>query len=325
MSLFARKDRCAKSSLVMCVLMSCLMCSIPSTSFAQDSKEQRMQSVSDAAMEKFQKSQFDEAAKGFEDAYAIYPQSVLLKNATVAWFSAGQCDEAERTAVSYLDATKPQAKNLLKDRRDVRTVVARCRLRSAKVAFNNDDLAGARQSLDGIELYSPEGDDAQSLIDIRKLIQARQAEIDAKKRDPKVEKTDDGSQNGKVITPAAPAGPSPGLLYTGSSLAGVGGLGLLLTRIAVTKPGLEDRKQYDRDCVPIRADNEERCKDLSDDLSDISRNEKVLYVASGVVTAAGVALITVYFVKKNKAKEQSVFLLPEVTPDRAGASVLLRF
>ena len=104
---FVRTPRPHRASLLsrlpglLCLLTFCLWS--PSL-LAQGSKEQ-MQTVSNEAMEKFQRNEFEAAAKGFEQAYGIYPEDVLLKNATIAWFSGGVCEEAERTGIAPAPCT----------------------------------------------------------------------------------------------------------------------------------------------------------------------------------------------------------------------------
>ncbi len=300
-----------------------LLC-LSSPVMAQSGDKQKMQEVSDQAMVAFQNNEFGKAAQGFEDAYKIYPESVLLKNATVAWYSASECGNAEDSALRYLEQTEKEEAQLGKDRQDVKTVIARCRLRIATIAFNGDDIEGAKKTLKGIELYAKEDKEAEALIELRDKIEVRQKELAAQNKD-----KDDGQTTGggQITPPVVPSNePPPGLLYTGASLTGVGGLGLLLTYLVVTKPGQGAEKIYYED---IKCDNRNQsaeCSSAADDIDKAYRNGIIFYTTSGVVAATGVSLMTVYFVKKNKAKEeQKVFLLPDVSPDRAGASVLIRF
>ncbi len=306
------------------VILSFLICLAPlSTSFAQDNPQKaQMTAVGEQAMEKFQTGDFEAAAGKFEEAYDIYPEVVLLKNATIAWFSAGVCDSAERTGLKYLELTTEEQRELSKDRRDVKTVIARCRIRAAKVYLNNDDLDNARKSLDGIELFSPEEDDALALIQVRKSIDAKQKELDANKSTPSSgdAKADDDSSATKKK--------DNGLLYAGVAATSVGAAGLGLTALLVTRPGVRASNQWYSDGCNGTGQNidVEECDALYKKAESASNNELILYSLSGTVAAAGVGLIIWHVVRSNKEKESSsLILVPDVGPERAGANVMFSF
>lgn len=287
---------------------------------AQDKKEQ-MQVVSNEAMEKFQKNEFEAAAKGFEQAYGIFPEDVLLKNATIAWFSGGVCEDAERTGIAYIEATESQKKELLKDRRDVKTVVARCRLRAAQASFNAGDVQGAKQSLEGIELYSPEGKDAEQLIALRKQIEAKEKESGSSSS-----RTEDGSDSPKIEygDRAASAPPSQSLKIIGFGLVGLGAVGGTITLIdQITLEGRVNDEcgndgQGGTDQAVLSA-----C--LKSETEKGNTRAIVLGATSGVFAITGGAFLLYYFLEKKAYDEKQVTILPVLGQDRAGASVHVRF
>lgn len=280
-----------------------------------------MQTVSNEAMEKFQRNEFEAAAKGFEQAYGIYPEDVLLKNATIAWFSGGVCEEAERTGIAYIEATESQRKELLKDRRDVKTVVARCRLRAAQSSFNAGDVQGAKQSLDGIELYSPEGKDAEQLIALRKQIEAKEKEAGSDSADP-AERNDKPKIEYGDRGVGAP--PSESLKIIGFGLVGLAAVGGAITIVdQVTLEGrVNDTCGNDG---TKNADDPVLNACLKTETEKGNTRAIVLGATSGVFAITGGAFLLYYFLEKKAYDAQQVTVLPVIGRDQAGASILLRF
>lgn len=107
--------------------------------WAEEGASERMLKLNEEGFSAFEDEDFVRAAKKFEQAHALVPDSILRKNAAIAWFKAEKCPEASGAAIFFLLAEDTQRQ----DRLEARSVLAHCYLDEAERALSAGDGARA--------------------------------------------------------------------------------------------------------------------------------------------------------------------------------------
>ena len=134
--------------MIVCALLVSLA---PTVAFAQQN-EAEMNRLNEEGFREFQAGRFAVAAARFRQAYEAFPEPNLRKNEAIAWFKAGQCDEAIPAANAFLiapDTSEP-------DRLEARSIVANCKVEMAREATSAESWGLAERLLDEAESLEPD-------------------------------------------------------------------------------------------------------------------------------------------------------------------------
>lgn len=331
---------------------SLLLVSTASPVLAQEGDAELMQEYVDRASKAFQQGEYADAGALFMRAYEVKSEPVLLKNAMVAYYSDGDCASAVDKGQMYLDAQKKQGtldatdaekRQIDLDKKDAKKVISKCRLRTADIALNQNDLAAAQRAIDGIEAYVVEEDEVKLLVEIKGRVKEMEDSIAAQKRDPVVtpppetSKPQDRSVSNQAIA---------GWILVGSGAAVLGGTGYRNFKVNNEKKNFEadygDRIALDRtreyepeDCKNLKVngndsrpdsiENQQECRDVLNRTQNANLVHTIGYSVGGALLLTGVTLL----VFDNRAKESAVLdslvVSPDVGAGSAGGSVFFRF
>lgn len=122
-----------------------------SHAFAQEDAA-TMNRLNEEGFIEFRAGRYQEAAARFRAAYEAFPDPNLRKNEAVAWFKAGQCDQAIPAANSFLMAAEAGDA----DRLEARSILANCRVEMARAAIKSENLDLAETLLDEAESLEPD-------------------------------------------------------------------------------------------------------------------------------------------------------------------------
>ena len=299
--------------------------------------EAAMERVSSEAMTNFQNNKMGEAARLFEEAYGHYPEPVLLKNATVSWFSVGQCAKADSAGSRYLEATVGEDEDASADRRDVKTVIARCRLRAARAALSGGDLEAAAENLENLDAFDPLGDDAKAWVELTALLERERAARAQQSAPTQGASSSASSRDGSTLSTTAPsrpvaaAPPAGPLRPLGWTLVGVGAAGGVVTVLDNMQQSSRvqrctDAEYYENNeifCQSVESVNGED----SEAVEAINRRAYILGISSGVVAISGAVMLLIHRkrVREYEAQPQRVTLSPQLGRDHAGLHLTLRF
>jgi hypothetical protein len=262
----------------------------------------RMIELSSEASQAFREGNLELAATRFAQAYATFPEPLMLKNEMVVRFALDDCSKAmdlgKRFATLVIDMDA-------EDREDLHGVFGECGLRASEQALASDNKSMARVHLEEATPYLS-GDE-----------QLRRAQVIRDAIDPKESPLPD---NRISTQPDA----SPGLSTTkmaGIGLAAAGGATLIGNTIwyalyrsdynelvALGQAGT-DRQRYDS-----------LKEELDGRFQTLRWAVPTLYVVGSAATAAGVYLL--FF---HDDGTSGVVVLPHASPDGVGASLHLRF
>lgn len=184
----------------------------PSTAWAETAAE-RMERLNTKGVEAFQEGRFNDAARYFRQANDAQPDPNLRKNEAVAWFKAGNCDEAVPAANAFLIARDTHAE----DEREARSIIANCKVGMARKAMKMGSFELADQLL--VEAESLDPDDYA-----RDQITMARVDLEAAKRG-------EGERSG-----------SPATRAVGWSLIGIGAAGAVagvITHVGAIRAGNE--------------------------------------------------------------------------------------
>lgn len=286
----------AISTSIRLLLTGALLCCAPNA-FAQ-SADDRAYDLATEGAELFEKGQFRDAAKKFEEAYSFVKDSVLLKNQVVSLYKAGDCpvalDLAYTYDISFRDAPA-------QDKEDVRKVRIDCNLMAADTAIGYGKLDVATQSLDQASAIGLQGDEQARHDALRAKIEVKRG-ADTLTPDPVVEPSNT-SDSWKPVAGWA-------LLGTGAVVAGVSGF---------LHAG--DRSRYEElDCQNRMCSIDEINE--SNDLADGEFVWVIGYGVGGAMILGGAGLLIHHYMVDG---DSDVAVIPQIGPGSAGAAFHMRF
>lgn len=266
--------------------------------FAQ-SADDRAYDLATEGAELFEKGQYRDAARKFEEAYGFVKDSVLLKNQVVSLYKAGDCpvalDLAYTYDISFRDAPA-------QDKEDVRKVRIDCNLMAAETAIGYGKLDVADKSLKQAAAIGLQGDEQARHDALRAKVEEMSGADDPV--DPQHGPvTGDDPSSWKPVTGWA-------LVGTGAVIAGVSG---------ILHAG--DRSRYDElDCQ-----NRMCTPDEIQETNDLADGEFVWVIGYGVGGAmmlGGAGLLVHHYML---SEDTDVAVIPQIGPGSAGAAFHMRF
>lgn len=274
-------------------LVICAVLLLGASSGYAQSNEDRAYELATQGAELFGSGEYREAARHFEEAYALLKDSVLLKNQIVSLYKAGDCpvalDLAYNYDISYRDAP-------VQDKEDVRKVRVDCNLLAAETAIGYGKLDVARESLDRAKGVGLVEDEVARHDELRAKVDTEQTKNDT----PLPVEPEESTTAWRPIV--------------GWSLVGVG-VGVTALS-AVFHVG--DKGRYEElDCANAKcseADIEEY-----NDIADGEYRWVLGYGLGGAMIVGGVVLLL------TGDEAQGVTLIPQIGPRDVGAAVHLRF
>ena len=164
-----------KISATLCALT--LVCTTSATAYAQEeTPQERMHTLNEKGFGAFRAGDHASAARYFRQAHDIYPDPNLLKNESIAWFKAGDCDRAKRAAADFLVADNTASQ----DRDDARQLIATCSLREVRSAYIAQDYARANMLMGVVREQDLDDEGKREQRELRTKIDealARQARV----------------------------------------------------------------------------------------------------------------------------------------------------
>ena len=252
--------RQARAILMMSVLV--LGHLVPNVAAAQQaakepsSAEERMLTLNEEGFSAFAEGEFAEAARKFEKAHTFVADPILRKNAAIAWFKAGRCEEASQAAIFFLLADEMT----VKDRVEARSVLGHCRLEEAEQAIEAGKKERAQAIVERVDLLQTDERVEQRLSSLRMRL---------------------GVGRSDVSQAASPNIAGWTLVATGAAvLAGTVGYHILSAND-------EDQLQ----ALGDSAQNSRRRQQLEDSVDTARWLVPTLYAAGGLSTGAGVWLV----------------------------------
>lgn len=241
----------------------------PSAAFAQDDSE-RMIELNEEGFKAFSEERFEDAARAFEEAYEASPDPVLRKNEAIAWFKAGRCTDALTAANAFLLAENTQ----VQDKKEVRSVVANCKVGLAREALKAGSYDLAETMLAEAESLEPD-DYARDQIGIVRVEIATARSASQEEAEVVVEDQDEGMDPGTVQT-------------IGWVLSGTG-IAITVTAIAYHIMALLDQSELED--ISNDGGDRKRFNELQDSIGTARWAVPTLYVVGLVTGGAGATIL----------------------------------
>ncbi|WP_230467639.1 hypothetical protein [Lujinxingia vulgaris] len=264
---------------------------------------QEMLRLSAEAQEQYDAGQLGEAADTYREAYAAYPQPILLKNEMIARYLLEECERSVELAQGFEASGEATAEDEL----DIAAVYADCSLVLAEASLEAGELEAAREQLKLGEAHW----DASLAVEGEALFERlgkAQAERDAE------DEAQSAAASAAIEAPPRVGGPPVG----GWALTAGGVVGL----VGASAWYLSSRGKFE-ELQEVAADGRDRARyeELSASVSTARWGVPTLYALSGVATVGGI----LWVVMQSGDEAPALTVMPEVGAQSAGARLRLRF
>ena len=264
----------------------------------EDDDYEKMLDLSTEAAEAVADGHYELGAIKFRQAYATYPDPILLNNEMIAWYRADDCQNALAPARKFLQSEGLEPE----DRQDVQAVRVRCKLRLASQAVEEQDPFLAAYPLDNLEGLQLDEEEQQTYHALRQTLG-----------------DDLGIGDQKDVTTGAPTASSNTLWW--SQIAG----GIALTGIGMTMHGVALARQSALRSMTESQDAallDERREEWASFQNTARWAVPTLYIAGGLTIGSGV-----FFLMRNRSEGQDpdLALSPVMDSEQLGLSLSGRF
>lgn len=264
---------------------------------------QEMLRLSAEAQEQYDAGQLKEAADTYREAYAAYPQPILLKNEMIARYLLEDCERSVELAQGFEASGEATAEDEL----DIAAVYADCSLVLAEASLEAGELEAARGQLKMGEAHW----DASLAVEGEALwerLGKAQAELEAEAEG------QSAAASAAIEVPPRVGGPPVG----GWALTASGVVGL----VGASAWYLSSRSDFEElEQVAAEGTDRARYDELSSSVSTARWGVPTLYAVSGVATVGGI----LWVVMQSSDEAPALTVTPEVGAGSAGARLRLRF
>ena len=156
-----------------------------------ESAEEKMLRLSNEAYQAFRDAQYVEAARLFEEAYALSPDPTLRKNQAIAWYEAGEFARAVDVANKFLLAKETQSS----DRKEIRALLANAKIKLAAEALEADSISIATRLLDEVEAMELDAVARDRAAAMRVEVAKREAALEKRPAESQTEEPDSSKQS----------------------------------------------------------------------------------------------------------------------------------
>lgn len=262
---------------------------------------QEMLRMSAEAQEQYDAGQLGEAADTYREAYAAYPQPILLKNEMIARYLLEDCERSVELAQGFEASGEATAEDEL----DIAAVYADCSLVLAEASLDAGQLDAAREQLKMGEAHwdASMAVEGEALWDRLGKAQAER-EVEAQ----------GAAASAAIEAPPRVDGPPVG----GWALTAGGVVGL----VGASAWYLSSRGRFEElEQVAAEGTDRARYEELSASVSTARWGVPTLYAVSGLATVGGV----LWVVMQSSDEAPALTVTPEVGAGSAGARLRLRF
>lgn len=216
------------------ILVALLVLGVSSVGSAQTPDE-----LNQAGIEAFAAGEFERAAQNFKAAHDKDPDPIFRKSEAVAWFKAGNCEDAIEAANAFL----LQWNDGEAEANEASSVVANCKIELATTAADSDSFDLAERLLFEAEQHARDSYTRDRISSARvELARQRKAALEEER----------AARQEKEVVIAEPPAPEPrsrvpgyATIAAGSALLVAGGV-LHTVALARTAPRLRDAEYGDR-------------------------------------------------------------------------------
>lgn len=284
------------------LFLGALIVFFPLAVSAEDRDEEayeEMLDLSNAAADAVGEGHFELGAIKFRQAYATYPDPILLNNEMIAWYRADDCRSALPPARQFMasEGLEPE------DRGDVEAVQIQCHLKLAGEALDEEDAMLASHHLDALEALPLEGEDQESYQSFRHRLDEQSPSVDHDATAYEELEIDDRSSNS--LTWAQISG---GIAVTG--------VGLALHSVALSRQS-QLRELAD-------AGDAERLGERQESWGSYQSTARwavpTMYTVGGLAIGSGIFLLM-----RDQTLADLFALTPSISDERVGVSLFRRF
>ncbi|RVU43565.1 hypothetical protein EA187_12115 [Lujinxingia sediminis] len=276
------------------------------TAWAQEGDaHQEMLRLSAEAQEQYDAGQLQEAADTYREAYAAYPQPILLKNEMIARYLIEDCDRSMELAQGFEASGEATAEDEL----DLAAVYADCSLVLASASLEAGELEEARQQLTLGESHWDEELAGEGEALWERLGRA-QTEREAQAQSLAASSAASSAIEAPPEVGGAPVG---GWVLTAGGVVGIVGASAWYLS---SRGDVEELQE-----VAAEGIDRARYEELSDSVATARWGVPTLYALSGLATVGGI----LWVVMQSSDEAPALTVMPEVGPQSAGARLRLRF